>query len=163
MKKVILSVALSFMLLGCSSASLDSNQKRDILVANQASKTLEIECATGCSIKYKDPRDQVTLPKESNGYDVANNFISTIGGVATSTVPFLAIGAVAVKGIDSAGGNGSNNVTTDNTHAPTVVESTKETVQVVNPTIVETTKETIQVVNPVVVEPTIVNTTPVVP
>ncbi len=144
------------MLGGCSSDNqLTTTQQMQIIEANQKQKTFEISCTQGCTASYKDPRDQVQLPQQTNGYDVAKQAISTVGGVVTTVAPWAAVGAVAVQGINKAGDHvsGSNNTTTttttttstDSTHAPTVV-----------------TQPAPIIVNPVVVnqpEPVIVNST----
>ena len=148
--KRLISVVMLVFLAGCSSDNaLTRDQKMQIVDMQSRSKTFEISCTSGCSVSYKDPRDQPVIPTETNGYDVASKAIGTVGSVLTTVAPWAAVGAVAVQGINKAGSQttGSYNTTTDNTHTPAVVTTDK--VQVVNPTVVTTDK--VQVVNPVVV------------
>lgn len=109
MRKVIL-VGFAVAVVGCSSkGTLTADQKQSLISEYNQQKTFEIECTTGCRVAYKDPRDQLQLPSETNGYDVLNTAIKTVGGIATSAMPYAAIGVVATEGIRNAGGNGSNN------------------------------------------------------
>ena len=154
MFKYTMTIASAFVLFGCSNSNqLTPMQQMQIIEANQKQKTFEITCTQGCTASYKDPRDQVQLPQQTNGYDVAKQAISTVGSVVTTVAPWAAVGAVAVQGINKAGDHttGSHNVSTDSTHAPTVVTQPA-------PTIVNQPAPTI--VDPVVVTqpaPTIVN------
>ena len=132
------------LLAGCSSNNqLTAMQQMQIIEANQKQKTFEIVCTQGCTASYKDPRDVVQLPQQTNGYDVAKQAINTVGSVVTTVAPWAAVGAVAVQGINKAGDQttGSNNTTAsvDSTHTPTVVD----------PVVVNQPAPTI--VNPVVV------------
>lgn len=79
--------------------------------------TMEIECESRCSVTYTDPRDRPAMP--TNGYDVANNALSSLTTIATSVAPWLAVGHIAVEGIQEAGDRINNNI--DSTHTPTVV------------------------------------------
>ena len=118
------------LLAGCSSNNqLTPTQQMQVIETNQKQKTFEISCTQGCTASYKDPRDQVHLPQQTNGYDVAKQAINTVGSVVTTVAPWAAVGAIAVQGINKAGDHttGSNNTTTttttstDSTHTPTVV------------------------------------------
>jgi hypothetical protein len=147
-------------LVGCASNnSMTPEQKQAILMQHQETKTFEIECETGCKIAYKDPRDQVTLPRETNGYDVANTTIKSVTGIVTSTVPWAAVGAIAVQGINNAGNNTTYNDSFNQTADPTVVNP--EVVNapapvIVNPEIVN--PEVVTTPDPVIVNPEIVIT-----
>ena len=80
--------------------------------------TISFSCESSCSLEFRDPRDQPKMP--TNGYDVANTLIGTVGSVAISAAPWLAVGAIATKGITHAGSVDSS-TRTDSTHTPTVV------------------------------------------
>jgi hypothetical protein len=170
-----LTVLFVVLLTGCSSNNqLTPTQQMQIIEANQQTKTFEISCEAGCKVAYKDPRDQVQLPQQTNGYDVARQAISTVGGIVTTVAPWAAVGAIAVQGINKAGDHttGSNNTatttttttttSTDSTHTPTVVNQPAPVV-VNQPAPVVVTQPAPVVVNqpaPVVVTqpaPTIVN------
>ena len=162
MFKYTITIASAFVLFGCSNSNqLTPMQQMQIIEANQKQKTFEITCTQGCTASYKDPRDQVQLPQQTNGYDVAKQAISTVGSVVTTVAPWAAVGAVAVQGINKAGDHttGSHNVSTDSTHAPTVVTQPAPTI--VNqpaPTVV--TQPAPVIVNqpaPTIVDPVIVN------
>lgn len=146
MKVIILSVLLSLFVVGCSSkGALNSEQKRELISEYTQQKTFEISCDAGCTVAYKDPRDQLKLPSETNGWDVMNTAIGATASIVTSAVPYAAIGLVAKEGFKSSGDTvqGSYNTqtkssttvdrstqlndafntqtNTDSTHAPTVV------------------------------------------
>ena len=91
--------------------------------------TLTLNCITGCSASYTDPRDRPKMP--TNGWDVATSAINATAGVVSSTAPWAAIGITAVKGITNAGDRSDNRVDDnsdnsdnrafDSTHEPTIV------------------------------------------
>ena len=123
-------ISMVALLAGCSSNNqLTPTQQMQVIEANQKQKTFEISCTQGCTASYKDPRDVVHLPQQTNGYDVAKQAINTVGSVVTTVAPWAAVGAIAVQGINKAGDHttGSNNTatttttSTDSTHTPTVV------------------------------------------
>jgi hypothetical protein len=186
--KAFLAILPLFFTIGCTSNNaLSPAQKIQILDMNAKTKTFEITCTQGCTASYKDPRDQQVLPQETNGYDVAKQAISTVGGIVTTVAPWAAVGAIAVQGINKAGDHttGSNNTatttttttttSTDSTHTPTVVNQpapvvvnqpapitvTQPAPVIVNqPAPVVVTQPTPTIVDPVIVNqppPTIVN------
>jgi len=125
MKKLLLLLPIAI-LAGCSTVLTD----RQIEAMN--TPTLTLNCTTGCSASYTDPRDRPKMP--TNGWDVANTAISSTAGVITSTAPWAAIGITAAKGITNASdrsdnsdnsvddnSNNSDNRTFDSTHEPTIV------------------------------------------
>ena len=129
MKKLLLLPII--LLAGCSTVLTD----RQIEAMNKP--TLTLNCITGCSASYTDPRDRPKMP--TNGWDVATSAINATAGVVSSTAPWAAIGITAAKGITNAGDRSDNRVddnsdnrvddnsddsdnrTWDTTHEPTVV------------------------------------------
>lgn len=146
MKKILGAtfIVSSLILTGCASSSkLTSEQKHSLIAEYTQQKTFEIECETGCKVSYKDPRDTLNLPRETNGWDVANTAIGATASIITTAVPYAAIGIIATEGFKASGDTvtgsynsqsssrtdidrstnltDSLNSTTDSTHAPTVV------------------------------------------
>jgi len=116
-------LALS-LLSGCASQGLSPEQQAAL--SQQASKkTLEISCDGPCSLSYQDPRDRLKLPRNTNGWDVANSLISTAGSVALGTAPWAAVSKIAADGYNRAGGNYqyNNSYNQDSTHTPVVVNA----------------------------------------
>lgn len=115
-------LASAIALTGCANEALNSEQLA-LIQQQQSKKTLEFSCDGPCSLSYKDPRDKLTLPKHTNGYDVANTLLQTAGSVALGTAPWAAVSKIASDGYNRAGGTYSNsyNQTTDSTHTPAVV------------------------------------------
>lgn len=105
--------------------------------------TLDITCASECSVSYTDPRDRAVLP--TNGWDTANTAIGAAANVIGTTAPWAAITLQGLEALDNVGAtntqtNSSTNIdynednsTTDNSSS---VESTAE------PTIVPITSGT---------------------
>ena len=90
-------------LVGCGSTQLTDAQ-----VQAMAQPTVTLDCETGCTATYTDPRDRINLP--TNGYDVANTAIGATANVLTTVAPWATVGAVATKGIVNAvGDNNSDN------------------------------------------------------
>lgn len=129
-----LAIAPLVFLAGCSTTMSD----RQVEVLH--TPTLTLDCATGCSASYTDPRDRPAMP--TNGWDVGIRAIDAAARVVTSTAPWAAIGITAAQGIKNAVGddnsdhsvrddrvtdnssrvdNRDNSVRTDSTHEPTVV------------------------------------------
>lgn len=124
MKTSLTLLASALLLSGCANEALNSEQLALIQQQN-SKKTLEFSCDGPCSLSYKDPRDKLTLPKNTNGYDVANTLLHTAGSVALGTAPWAAVSKIASDGYNRAGGtyNNSYNQATDSTHTPTVVNA----------------------------------------
>lgn len=118
MVKILTLLAL-VTLSACSTSQLTNEQKQKLITQQQAQKTFEILCEQGCRVSYKDPRDKLVLPKNTNGYDVANTLIKA----ATAVAPWAAVGIIATEGIKQSGTTYSNSYNSDSTHTPNIVNS----------------------------------------
>ena len=129
---------------GCAS-SLSPEQQANLLQQDMQQSTLKISCSSDCDVEYRDPRDRLKLPKQTNGWDFLNTTVSTVGNVAVTAAPWAATGMIAVEGIKNAGSssNIADSYNQDSTHAPTVVEQPAPTIVeqpapvLVNPEVVE--------------------------
>lgn len=107
MKKLIFAILAMVLLSACSLSPEEvalKNKELEIYAAAMAKPT--IICTSGC--EYTDPRRNITLAKETNGWDFANTLVKTTANVAMSAVPYAALGVVAVEGIKNSGGNTYN-------------------------------------------------------
>ena len=154
MLKYTIPITPLLMVAGCSTNLTDAQMEA------MHTPTLTLNCETGCSASYTDPRDRPTLP--TNGWDTANTAINATTGVLTSVAPWAALSITAVEGLSEAVGDNnsdnsvnasdnsdrSDNRTYDSTADPTVV----------NPEIVETPPP--EIVNPEIVRPETVQPAP---
>ncbi|MDO6489289.1 hypothetical protein Q4503_16460 [Colwellia sp. 6_MG-2023] len=107
MKKLLFAIISMVLLSACSLSPEEvalKNKELEIYAAAMAKPT--IICTSGC--EYTDPRRNITLAKETNGWDFANTLVKTTANVAMTAVPYAALGVVAVEGIKSSGGNTYN-------------------------------------------------------
>lgn len=107
MKKLTFAIISMVLLSACSLSPEEvalKNKELEIYAAAMAKPT--IICTSGC--EYTDPRRNITLAKETNGWDFANTLVKTTANVAMTAVPYAALGVVAVEGIKSSGGNTYN-------------------------------------------------------
>lgn len=121
MKKPIIVALIAFALHGCASSTLTPAQQTALVKQHASQKTLEFSCTGPCSLSYKDPRDKLTLPQSTNGYDVANTLINTTGSVALGAAPWAAAAGIAREGFRQSGDTITGSHNSDATHAPTVV------------------------------------------
>ncbi|MCV6588050.1 MAG: hypothetical protein OIF57_03315 [Marinobacterium sp.] len=128
---------------GCSSKGLSA---QDLAQLQQARpNTLTVTCpAGGCTVEYRDPRDQIQLPRQTNAYDVAQQLIQTGGSVAMGVAPWVATASIAADSFKKAGNVITDSYNADNTHTPAVI-TTPDPVVVTAPDPL--------VVHPVVVQP----------
>lgn len=159
--RYLLAALIALWLSGCASLGEKSpdiaHKIADAQIKAAERPTFSITCPpAGCvigKISYTDPRQGSGLKMPTNGWDVVNNAVSTLGGVANAAIVPAAMGTVAIKGYqalrDVKAGDTITTITTtdshavDSTHAPTVVTQPA-------PIIVEQPA-------PVVVPPTVVN------
>jgi hypothetical protein len=107
MKKLTFAILTMVLLSACSLSPEEvalKNKELEIYAAAMAKPT--IICTSGC--EYTDPRRNISLAKETNGWDFANTLVKTTANVAMSAVPYAALGVVAVEGIKNSGGNTYN-------------------------------------------------------
>lgn len=104
--------------------------------------TLVLECPSGCSARYTDPRDRPALRQPTNGFDAMVAVSGQIAGMISGAVPYAAIGAVAVRGLREAGdvdqsthqiGPNSQNQTT---HTTTTTDNSNQGNATATPTVV---------------------------
>lgn len=111
----------------CSSTGqLTADQRYKLIAEYSSKKTFEISCETGCTVSYKDPRDQLALPNNTNGWDVAKEGVKVLGGVATAVAPFVALTGVVEAGFKAAGNNVSGSYNSSSTES-TNTTSTQST------------------------------------
>ena len=103
---------------------MTADQQHALIEDYNSKKTFEIVCESGCSVSYKDPRDQLKLPSQTNGWDALNTTVKTLGGIITTAVPYAAIGVIATEGIKASGDNVSGSYNSSNTES-TAAESTQ--------------------------------------
>lgn len=163
--RYLIAVPVLIGLSGCASfGKTDVSEKVvDAQIRAAERPTFSISCPpTGCvigTLTYTDPRASPGLKLPTNGWDVVNTAVSTLGGVANAAIVPAAMGTMAIKGFqalrDSKSGDTITTTTTtdshavDSTHAPTVVtQPAPLVVEQPAPLVVQP-----QVVNPVVVNP----------
>lgn len=127
---------LTLSVVGCASNQM-TEQEVALIQAQMQQQTLQIDCPSGCSVAYRDPRDKVALPRRTNGWDAAIALTGSAERLVSSAIVPGAMGYMAVEGFkalkgsgaidnsvagdvisDNAGRIGSND---DYTHDPTVV------------------------------------------
>lgn len=163
--RYLIAVPIVIGLSGCASfGKADISEKViDAQIRAAERPTLSITCPqAGCvigNVTYTDPRANPGLKLPTNGWDVVNNAVSTLGGVANAAIVPAAMGTMAIKGFQAlrdvkAGDTITTTTTTDShavdsTHTPTVVtQPAPLVVEQPAPLVVQP-----QVVNPVVVNP----------
>jgi hypothetical protein len=65
-----------------------------LMQAHMAQSTLEIDCPTGCSIKYRDPQDTLQLPNPVTGAQAVRD----IGVALVQQTPVLGLTGVSLYG-----------------------------------------------------------------
>ena len=103
MKHILIVTALALTACAMSPEELALENKKLDLLAKVASQPT-LTCTTGCT--YTDPKRNLALfPKETNGWDFANQVLKT--GVAIA--PWAAVTKIAVDGLVASGNNTTNN------------------------------------------------------
>lgn len=72
-------------LAGCASQEM-TPQEVAIIQAQMEQQTLQIDCPSGCSIKYRDPRDTVQIPRRTNGWDATISVASSVERMLTHAI-----------------------------------------------------------------------------
>lgn len=126
--KTLMAIALfSVVLTGCQSTEL-TTQEMALVQAQMTRNTLEIDCPSGCSIKYRDPRDQVQLPQRHTWSQTFETGLVEgfrfLGGSADGYLVYRA-GGKAVDGLVALGGHLSGSgAVTNTTHTTTTTTTT---------------------------------------
>jgi hypothetical protein len=91
--KALTLIALLAALTACATVPMDPAH---LALAQQqlAQATLEIDCPAGCSIKYRDPRDQLQLPNPVTGAQAARD----IGVALVQQTPVLGLTGLGLYG-----------------------------------------------------------------
>jgi len=153
MKKLILALGL-IALAGCSSNASKEKIAAQERIANKQieQKTLTFSC-TVCEnliIEFNDPRREVNIPKDTNGWDFANNLVNKATGIA----PWIAVSNIAVQGMKSAGDNVSGSNNSDSSYTGDVIDdSSSHITDSYNAT---STPTVVNQPEPVVVAPTVI-------
>ena len=157
MIKQTLPIASLLLVAGCSTNITDAQMEA------MHTPTLTLNCETGCSASYTDPRDRPSLP--TNGWDTANTAINAATGALTSVAPWAALSITAVEGLSEAVGDDNSNNSVDRSDSSVdasdnsdrsdnrTYDSTADPT-VVNPEVVTTPPP--EIVNPETVRPEIV-------
>jgi hypothetical protein len=107
---------------GCAGLDTEAHQayaEAQALAATQP--TLELNCPSGCTASYTDPRDKrIAIPQPTNAYDVMNTAL----GVAGSMAPWYAVSNIAVEGLRSAQGDTAVTQDNDRTRSTTTRDDT---------------------------------------
>lgn len=94
--KVLMTVVLLLVLQACSTAGL-SNQELALVQTQLQLNTLEIDCPSGCSVKYRDPRDQIVLPHQVGPWEAVRD----VGKAAIGQLPVVGMYGLGVRALDS--------------------------------------------------------------
>jgi hypothetical protein len=77
----------------CAAKPMDATHAA-LMQAHIAQSTLEVDCPTGCSIKYRDPRDTLQLPNPVTGAQAVRD----IGVALVQQTPILGLTGVSLYG-----------------------------------------------------------------
>lgn len=106
---------IALILASCASNEL-SEQEMALVQAQMEQQTLTVECPAGCTVSYRDPRDQVTIPRNTNGWDALIAVQNSIERTLNSAFPIVGMGYLGVEAVKALGETGnSSTVTTTNT------------------------------------------------
>lgn len=124
MKTLLMTIA-AMLFVGCSSTEL-STQEMALVQAHMQTNTLSIDCPAGCKIDYRDPRDQVSIPKRTNGWDALIAVGQSAERLVGGAVPIAGMGYLGGEAIKALAGSGAVTSTTNNTTTST--DNTRTTV-----------------------------------
>lgn len=156
--RVLFVFLVALAIVGCATDPASIAALADAQARINAQPTMTIKCASGCEANYTDPRDRGQIALPTNGWDALKSTVQTGAAVITGVAPWAAVGAVAVRGMKSAGGN--DNSVTSNQIGPESQNTTTTTTQTDNSSVdSHDATATPTVVNqpaPVVVHPVVV-------
>lgn len=96
MRFMAIMVAILALVAGCSTTEY-TPQELALVQAQMEQQTLQIDCPAGCSVKYRDPRDTVQLPRKTNGWDATISVASSVERMLTHVI---VPGAMAYQGVE---------------------------------------------------------------
>lgn len=96
--RLLLLAVTAFLVAGCGSTGM-SEQEFALVQAQMARNTLEIDCPSGCTINYRDPRDQVQLPQAETWAGAFRD----VGIAVVGQTPVLGMYGLGIRGIDKLG------------------------------------------------------------
>lgn len=109
---------LAIVMTGCATAPETTSMLLDAQVKLASKSTLSINCPSGCSVDYTDPRDRAAAIKmPTNGYDVANSLINRTAEIVSGAVIPVTFGYVATEGFKAMKGHGTTTTSTDTHNA----------------------------------------------
>lgn len=125
--RLLICIVTSTLLVGCGSTGM-SEQEFALVQAQMARNTLEIDCPSGCTVNYRDPRDQIQLPQQQTWAGAFRD----VGVALVGQAPVLGLTGVGVYAIDKISGMGAAGFTalmgsgavTNTTHTTTTTTLT---------------------------------------
>lgn len=108
---IICLIIAGMLLSACSSPGL-TPQEVSIITAQMEQQTLTIDCPAGCSVSYKDPRDKVVIPRQTNGWDATIAATGSLERMVSGAVPVVGMGYLGVEAVKAMRGSGTTTTTT---------------------------------------------------
>ncbi len=103
---IICAIIVGLFLMGCSTPGL-TPQEVGIINAQIQQQTLTIDCPAGCSVSYKDPRDRVAIPRQTNGWDATIAATGSVERMVSGAVPIVGMGYLGAEAIKAMRGSGT--------------------------------------------------------
>lgn len=122
MKKTrfVATIAVLATLSACGTSSKVTEAMIAAHASQQAQPTLALKCPAGCEMAYIDPRDRQQFKAPTNGWDAILGIGQTTVGLVQASVVPIALGAVAIKGMQQMAGTKSADIS----NATTVTTTT---------------------------------------
>lgn len=108
---IICAIIAGLFLMGCSTPGL-TPQEVGIINAQIQQQTLTIKCSEGCEFSYKDPRDNVAIPRQTNGWDATIAATGSLERMVSGAVPIVGMGYLGVEAVKAMRGSGTTTTTT---------------------------------------------------
>lgn len=110
-------LCIATLLVGCATSDKVTEAMLQAHMQAQAQPTLSIRCPSGgCEVTYTDPRDRQQFRAPTNGWDAVTSVGNAAVGLVQAGIVPVALGAVAVKGMQElAAAKGPTTTTTTNT------------------------------------------------
>lgn len=124
--RLAISIVAALMIGACGTSDKVTEAMLAAHAVQQAQPTLSLKCpAGGCEMSYTDPRDRQQFKTPTNGWDAILGIGQTTVGLVQASVVPLALGTVAVKGMQQMAGTKGPNVTTTTTNTGPVTTNTR--------------------------------------